>query len=310
MYLNRNRIIMEPKHVNDSARRQFNRILVPVDFTDYSENACLFAIALASSLKAEVEVMHAYYTPEITSLPYDETFSFQGTLAEYLSENKERARENLDAFIKRMKDYSRKVLKEPILIGSSLLRGLPAEAVLYMTENYKPDLIVVGTHSTDKRKESASSMVRIIQEVRIPVIVVPENCDYRDLNRIRHVGYATDFDESDFFSMKKLIDLVSSIQPTISCVHVGQQPITEEEKARMDGLKEYFHKIYPSYTLECKLVEQKDVIEGLDAVIRDQNIDLLSLTTRRRNLISKIIQPSVTKKMFFQTNIPMLVFHS
>jgi len=40
-----------------------NKILVPVDFSDYSMKACDLAFNLAQSIGAEVVVFHAYYTP-------------------------------------------------------------------------------------------------------------------------------------------------------------------------------------------------------------------------------------------------------
>jgi hypothetical protein len=42
----------------------------------------------------------------------------------------------------------------------------------------------------------------------------------------------------------------------------------------------------------------------------DQPVSAVSLTTHRRNLIEKLFYPSVAKKMFFHTRVPLLVFHS
>ncbi|MDX9696647.1 MAG: DUF2007 domain-containing protein, partial [Bacteroidales bacterium] len=41
------------------------RILVPIDFSDYSVNACRYAIGLAEKLNAEIKLMHVYYNPVV-----------------------------------------------------------------------------------------------------------------------------------------------------------------------------------------------------------------------------------------------------
>ena len=54
------------------------RILVPVDFSDYSMNACMFAINHASQIGAEVMILHSYYTPYTPSaIPLSDTMAYQ-----------------------------------------------------------------------------------------------------------------------------------------------------------------------------------------------------------------------------------------
>ena len=56
----------EPKTENKS-----NKILIPVDFSNYSMKACEFAFNLAKTENAEVILLHVYFTPiYASSLPY------------------------------------------------------------------------------------------------------------------------------------------------------------------------------------------------------------------------------------------------
>jgi nucleotide-binding universal stress UspA family protein len=300
----------EPMEERKSMEKNlYRKILVPVDFTEYSFNACRFAVALAGKLNSEIELMHAYYTPELSTLPYDESFSFQGTLAEYLNENKEKAKADLDLFTGKIKEYIQQQSFPDIHLTSSLLRGMPVEAALYMVENSLPDAIVMGTHSIDKRKELSSYMVRIIQEVKVPVLVIPEDSSITNMSQVKLVAYATDFDLSDFEAIQKLAALVAPFGSRIICIHVGITKLTDEEDKKMRELKEHFLDTHKDLPVECAMVEQEDVIEGLDQMIKEKNIDMLALTTHRRNLITRIIHPSVTRKMYFHTNIPLLIFH-
>ena len=53
------------------------KILVPIDFSDYSVNACRYAIGLAEKLNAEIKWMHVYYNPVVNSIPLTNTYNYQ-----------------------------------------------------------------------------------------------------------------------------------------------------------------------------------------------------------------------------------------
>lgn len=55
-----------------------NKILIPVDFSNYSMKACEFAFNLAKTENAEVILLHVYFTPiYASSLPYGDVFNYQ-----------------------------------------------------------------------------------------------------------------------------------------------------------------------------------------------------------------------------------------
>ncbi len=290
--------------------KKYRKILVPVDFTSYSENACYVAIGLAKRLNAEIELLHAYIIPELTSLPFDDTYSFHGTMAEYMEEAMDKAKERLENLTKQLRQYVAEKKLSGVSINFSLLRGLPADAVTYMEESYQPDVIVMGTRSLEKRREGDSSVLKIIRGAGVPVLVVPENSGMEKLDEMQRIAFATDFDESDFGAIRKLSGLIAPFNLKVYCVHIGKQPVNEEEKNGMKELQAYFCDAYPELEVECLIVENEDVIAGLDEVIRSYSIDVIAVTTHKRNIITQILYPSLTKKLFFHTNIPMLVFHS
>ena len=67
---------------------------------------------------------------------------------------------------------------------------------------------------------------------------------------------------------------------------------------------------YNDYEIECSIIEETDFLKALQDIIREKRIDIISLVTHKRNLISKLLNPSMARKVLFHTNIPFLVFHS
>ena len=47
-----------------------------------------------------------------------------------------------------------------------------------------------------------------------------------------------------------------------------------------------------------------------DKFIHENNIDIISLTTHKRNIFARLFNPSIARKMVFHTETPMLVFHA
>ena len=84
--------------------RGVQRILVPIDFSDYSVNACRYAIGLAEKLNAEIKLMHVYYNPVVNSMPLTDTYYYQVNMDEVIREIEVKAKSNMEEFYKDLKD--------------------------------------------------------------------------------------------------------------------------------------------------------------------------------------------------------------
>jgi hypothetical protein len=78
----------------------------------------------------------------------------------------------------------------------------------------------------------------------------------------------------------------------------------------MDGLMAYFSKAYGKTQVTYSFIHQKNLLEDLDNLVREKSINIISLTSHRRNLIEKLFKPNLPKKLFYHSGIPLLVFHS
>jgi glycine cleavage system regulatory protein len=73
---------------------------------------------------------------------------------------------------------------------------------------------------------------------------------------------------------------------------------------------EYFKKAYGKSQVTFSFMQQKNLLEDFDKLIRDRNINIVSLTSRRQNIFEKLFKPNLTKTLFYHTGVPLLVFHS
>lgn len=291
--------------------KSVQRILVPVDFSDYSVNACRYAIGLAEKLNAEIKLMHVYYNPVVNSMPLTDTYYYQVNMDEIIREIEIRAKKNMEEFYKDLKEKIEKDNLEGVKLDYTLVRGIASEEIIAMSEKYEPDVIIIGTRGQGERQNDLIGSVtsKIIEDTKVPVLVIPEDSLYQGIATV-NIMYATDFDDSDYKAIKKLMYILAPIEFRLYCVHIGKEDTMVWNKAKMNGLKEKLFAQYPDYEIECRLIEDDDFLNGVQNFIRDKRIDILSLVTHKRNLISRLLNPSRARKVLFHTNIPFLVFHS
>ncbi len=295
----------------EESNRSVQRILVPIDFSDYSVNACRYAIGLAEKLNAEIKLMHVYYNPVVNSMPLTDTYYYQVNMDEIIREIELRAKSNMEEFYADLKEKIEKDNIQGVKLDYALVRGIASEEIIAKSEEYKPDIIIIGTRGQGEKENDliGSVTAKIIEDTKVPVLVIPEDSYYSGIATI-NIMYTTDFDESDYKALKKLMYVMSPFDIRLYCVHIGIQDTLVWDKAKMNALKEKLFSHYPDYEIECNLIEEEDFLKGIQKFIREKNIDIISLVTHKRNLISKLLNPSVARKVLFHTNIPFLVFHS
>lgn len=304
----------DPDHQGDKNEQEFQsvqKILVPIDFSDYSVNACRYAIGLAKKLNAEIKLLHVYYNPIINSMPLTDTYYYQVNMDEIIREIEVRAKENMENFYNDLMEKIKREKIEGVKLDYELVSGIASDEIIIKSEEYKPEVIIIGTRGQGERENDliGSVTAKIIEEAKKPVLVIPEDSLYQGIATI-NILYTTDFDDSDYKALKKLMSIVAPFDIRLYCVHIGTSDSNAWDKVKMDKLKSNLKKQYGDYEIECSIIEEEDFLKGIQDFVRTKKIDIISLVTHKRNIISKLFNQSKARKVLFHTNIPFLVFHS
>lgn len=286
------------------------RILVPVDFSDYSIKACRIAFNMARDMNAKVKIMHVYFNPYYpTALPLTEAFAYQG------KEEKE-----FQNIILKVKDDIQKLCNTidakiasgefPSVNYSYVLKeGLPEEEIVAFAKEYKPVVLVMGTRGKDQKDADliGSVTAEVIEMTRIPIITIPEKTHFYDLKQMKHIAFLTNFSERDLISFDQLSKLLIHYDIKITIAHINVKKDNTWTEIKLEGIKAYFSKQYPTLNIDYKLINTNDMLTSLDEYIKGDNIDLLSLTTSKRNIFARMFSPSIPRKMLFHSDTPLLV---
>ncbi|MDB4581971.1 universal stress protein [Draconibacterium sp.] len=286
-------------------------ILVPIDFSSNSEMACKMAFNIAKHLQVKLVFMHSYINPIIHSIPFSDVYAYDSALLTKVEFSEKNANINFQKFVSKMADEIGREKWDEMNPEYIIKSGYADEDILAYAHENKSQLIVLGGTGKSKHNETIGSVtVDVMYNARVPVLIVPENTPDLELEYFSKVLYATNFDEKDFVALDKLMSILYPFNIKVVCAHVGQPKGNGWDLAKLNGMKDVLIEKYRSETFECRLIIGDDTLDSLEHFIEDEKIDILSLTTHKRNMISRLFNPSLARKMIFHTNTPLLVFHA
>ncbi len=288
-----------------------NKVLIPVDFSGYSLKACEFGFNLAQNIDAEAVLLHVYFTPiYATSLPYGDIFNYQ------LSDE-ENVRNILQKVHADLKALSAKV-KEKVISGefpdikySCVLReGIPEEEILRYVKEYRSRIIVMGTRGKNQKDFDliGSVTAEVIERSHIPVFAIPENIPFKRFTEAKRIAFITNFDQRDLIVLDSFINYLKPFNVSISLIHLSEVQDAWTE-IKLAGIKEYFQKQYPQQEFHYDIVTNDDLLSHLEHYIRNNHIDIITLTSYKRNIFSRLFNPGIARKMIFHSDTPLLVVY-
>lgn len=287
------------------------RIMVPVDFSDISFNACRFAVSLAVKFKAEVKLVHVFYNPAIDVSPYADHYSYQVKLVDSLREIEKSARESMLKIEHKLRMWCIKEDLAQIRISSKLINGFSTDELLDYSTKYRPAIIVMGTRGLTRDNYKAFGRVvnTVIEKADIPVLALPAGT-IKSIGEIKSLLYATDFDPSDYSALNRLIQMLAPFNIKIHCVHICLVEKKPWDSVKLEELKTHLLQEYKGIDISFANIISEKLVIGIETYIRENAIDALAVTTHKRNLLEKIFIPSISRKIYSETGKPLLVFHS
>ena len=272
-------------------------ILVPVDFSPHSEKAIDFAIRFAKLSKAKVIVINAC---ELLGVRSKIQTSLEKT---YNQQIIDKAYEQLELIRKSIKET------EKIDINVRLYEGPIIETILKAVELHEADLVVMGTLGESGAKERifGSKTSAVIGKATVPVLAVPFLYDWTNPKKI--LLAINDFDHSNGIDpLAEICRIVkASLQVAIFTDKNTEGPVTYLIEGK--GLSEFEKRLqvrFPRIKISAIHLEGRRFQSTMEEYIQENDIDMLAMITHKRNLVTGLFKRSMTRKMSYHINIPLL----
>lgn len=274
-------------------------ILFPTDFSDTSKNARKYAIEIAEKSGAKIHVINVYsITIFDPNMPAELLMSAYNEAEKSSKEELQKICDDIHADIKK-KEPGHKIETECIS-----RQGLVVDEIVSFVKEKNIDIIVMGTTGASGLKEIiiGSNTASVINNSPCATLAIPDEAKFSD---IRNITFATDLNEAENHELKKLVEFAKIMSAKITLLHVQTEKETEtyQEKEKVfDMLK---NKVgYDN--MEFEMTESSDIFDGINHFVETHEIDALAMATHHRSLFGKIFHKSLTKKMAYNTKIPLL----
>lgn len=263
-------------------------ILVPVDFSPVSRNAAVYAAELARLFRARLLLFHAYMLPTpVSEVPY-----VMVTADEMQQEN--------EAFLK--KEAQNLTTTYGVEVESLVRIGIASDEIRELAKEESVDLVVMGMKGAGGLdKIIGSTTTNVIRKLKIPVLIIPHDAGYK---QVQHITYASDFSyntSSNLFA--PLLEIVKTLGAKVHILHVQKDTVKIEELAGRKSTERAFS----GYDHEFVNVTDNSVTHGINNYLQHHASELLVMVAHTHTFFERIFSKSRTTAMCYETKIPLLV---
>lgn len=311
------RIIENPEifpHVETDVETKSHVILVPVDFSEYSERAAYAAFQLADRHKASINIIHSYSDPEQSG---------QIQLTDVLSFDEKR--EDLDNLQMLAREAERQMsilsnrLVEKIKQGelpavkftTEVMEGIPEESINSYVRQNNPLLIVMGTRGKDtKDRELVGSVTaEVLDTCRCPVFTVPESIAIPSVASLNSIIFFSNFDQEDILALDELFRLLPYSSLNVTLVKIpGKKHNGQSAEKALNRLGEYCCAHYSQHHFSIDALSLVSPDEDFARIShKDASNCLIAVPNKKKNIIARLFNPGLAHRILFHSDIPMIV---
>lgn len=267
------------------------KILVPIDFSEKSNEALDVAVQLSKKNKAIIYLLHCvelptrYVTRSASELP--EVLFFMK-----LAENK-------------ISEVSRSLNEQGVKNVSVLLDEKLSYAVNKIVEKEKIDLVVIGSTGASGMKEVliGSNTEKVVRYCEVPVLVVK---DPLKINKIKKITFAYDFSLKYKKAIEEALKFADFVGAKIDFVYVNT-PQKFHSTSQINALTKDFvknHKALKSHNLV--IYNDFNVEEGIMNFSEENKSDLICVFPAKRNELAHFFNISTSEDIVNHSDKPIL----
>jgi nucleotide-binding universal stress UspA family protein len=280
-----------------------NRILFLTDFSKNAANAFYYTLNFAGKVAASITVLHTYHIP-ITGMPIVGVEVPVDSIEKQIEFSERAEREHMEDLLKQAK------LVAPGVTCSCLLKeGSVISSLSEIVKKEKIDIIFMGTKGAGKLEGLLFGTVtgKVIETAHCPVFIIPDHASYSPL---KNILYGSDYEKSDFKALKDIAGLAEKFGGEITIANVCDQEGSDLENASLKKFETLVRKNIGFPKLNFVSILDKDIVHGIDQYAEEKNVNLVVMNSHHRTLFQRMHDRSLTKKLSYQTQIPLLAYHT
>jgi nucleotide-binding universal stress UspA family protein len=274
------------------------KFLLPIDFSETSDNAFIYALEMAKLFKAKLVLFHTFDFPIIDSQSMPINYSVIYETIEL---------SNFEHF-KQIMPKLHKIAEErnldSIEMSHILMDGDLLVSIKKVIEQENIDFVVMGTKGATGWLDSiiGTNTGSVISNVTVPVLSVPIDATYE---KVETIAFTTRFRRKDIEALIKVLLFAKKIHAKVKCLYVK----TSDSDVSEETIKRWKSHFEEEENLKIFVIPSDDVKETIEDFITTQDVDILSMLTYKRNFFMKLFSNTTTQELSYHLRTPILAFH-
>ena len=271
--------------------------------TDYSENsaaALKYAYALNSQLGTRLLITHVFDYPTFLG-----TEELSEPFSKLEKDNFKMHRSKLEKFCDKYlgKNWNSPNIQLEIVEHKSVIQG-----IITIANEWHANMIVVGMKGGSGVREliMGSTTKQLIENAPCPILAIPTDMSH---DEIKTMVYATDFEEEDFQTIKRLVEIAKPLDAKINIVHISTKKEYKGDM-QMEWFKDALEERITYKNIEFKLLISDDIFDSLRVYLGDVGADLVVMLEReKKGFLKKWFHQDLVKKMESYGRVPLMSFN-
>ncbi|WP_409150441.1 universal stress protein [Sphingobacterium sp. BS-2] len=275
-----------------------SKLLIPIDFSENSDNAIHYACQVAQQAGQEIDLIHVFSS-------HSNTYANVKGETPLNDPRVPEAEQNMVDTIAKYQQEFPTVKLNSIFKDGNLYDGIKA-----VTNATPYDAVVMGTQGASGLDAVfiGSNTYDTILNTTTPVLAVPETCTkYKKDN----IALLCNFKEAELTALQQAAPLFKTDYRLV-LIHVNTN-----DRAIKDidaDFKEWINRIESelgisdiSYIIKPQTLfmrQKETVAQAITSVLLDEQVDILILTKSKKSVFRQLTESNVIKKMAFNIQIP------
>lgn len=273
------------------------RILFPTDFSEVATNAFVHALEFAKKVNGELILLHTFEFPIVDNQYFPENYKM---LFDSLELSK------FDSFkdeITKLRSITNKRNLEDIKMSHRLMDGDLVNNMKIAIKEDKIDFVVMGTSGASGWSAIfiGTNTGEVLTSIEVPLLAVPSTSKF---DAIETIGFTTRYRNKDKEALRQVLEIAKKLSANVKCLYVKNYD-SHVSEITINAWKKEFN----NDKLQFFVIPSEEVEQTIFDFIDNQNIDILAMTTYKRNFFVELFTTHFTERVSYKSSIPILIMH-
>ncbi len=175
-------------------------------------------------------------------------------------------------------------------------------------ESHKTMLIIMGTKGAGSRDREllGSVTAEVLDACKAPVLTVTPSLDTSRLSSISNVVFFVSPSQEDILALDALYRILPDRSLNVTLVRLPRGRFSAAAPDSLERLLKYCKENYPAYHFKTSDLNLDNPVDDLKEITDSHKADMIVMGTRRKNIFSRLFNPSWAHRLLFHTDLPLM----